>query len=314
MQTESSEWAHWGTIHVNIALDFLFRFVEGHAMTISKQRTLDHIRQEWGTYVERYHRLPVDQREKRVKEMGFETFQDMLAHILAWWDEGMGIITAIAEERPFERRKYDFDAFNAEAVAKYKDWDEAEFMSQFEKTRQKMESDLGSMEEAVFENRRVKAWLQAVIYHHAREHLVALSRFMVMDILKHEWATYIDDFNSLDDEKKKEFLSKQGFESFHDLISHIIGWWEEGARIISGIMDSPSFTWETQDTDAFNAVLTRKYSSWSDEDLLAHYEVVRGAMLELTSDLPDDAFLNADIEGWLRDDVVGHYDDHPIPG
>jgi len=282
-------------------------------MTISKQRTLDHIKQEWGTYVERFHRLPVDEQDKRVKEMGFETFQDMLAHILAWWDEGMGIITAIAEERPFERRKYDFDAFNAEAVAKYKDWNEAEFMSQFEKTRQKMEADLGSMNEAVFENRRVKAWLHAVIYHHAREHLVALSRFMVMDILEHEWETYIDDFNRLGDEKKKEFLSKQGFESFHDLIAHIIGWWEEGARIISGIMDSPSFTWETHDTDAFNAVLTKKYSSWSDEDLLAHYEVVRGAMLELTSDLPDDAFLNADIEGWLKDDVVGHYDDHPIP-
>jgi len=36
-------------------------------------------------------------------------------------------------------------------------------------------------------------------------------------------------------------------------------------------------------------------------------------MLDLTADLPDDAFLNDDIEGWLRDDVVGHYDEHPIP-
>jgi hypothetical protein len=30
--------------------------------------------------------------------------------------------------------------------------------------------------------------------------------------------------------------------------------------------------------------------------------------------LPEDAFLNKDIEGWLISDVVGHYDDHPIPG
>jgi hypothetical protein len=283
-------------------------------MPITKQRTLDYVNIEWGTYIERFTRLPEEEQLKRVKAMGYEQFRDMLAHILAWWDEGMGIILAIAQEREYERRKYDFDAFNAEAVAKYKAVDEAAFLDQFEKTRQKMEADLRSMNEAVFENRRVKIWLHGIIFHHAREHLVALSRFMVLDMLENDWATYIADFNRLDADKQKEFLSKQGFETFHDMLAHVIGWWEEGARIISGILDSPSFTWESHDTDAFNLELTQKYSTWSDEDLFKHYETVRLAMLELVADLPDDAFLNKDIEGWLKDDVVAHYDDHPIPG
>jgi hypothetical protein len=283
-------------------------------MPVTKQRTLEYVEMEWGTYVERFNRLPKNEQDRRVKEMGYEQFRDMLAHILAWWDEGMGIILAIAEDRPYERRKYDFDVFNAEAVAKYKSWDEAEFMSHFEKTRQKMGADLKSMNEAAFENRRVKAWLHAVVFHHAREHLVALSRFLVVDMLESDWATYIEDFNNLDDEKKKEFLAKQGFESFHDLLAHIIGWWEEGARVITGILDSPGFTWESHDTDAFNTELTQKYSTWSDDDLFKQYETVRQALLDLTDDLPEDAFLNKDIEGWLRDDVVVHYDEHPLPG
>ena len=282
-------------------------------MTITKRRTLDYVEQEWGTYVERFHRLPKEVQEKRVREMGYERFRDMLAHILAWWDEGMGIIIATAEGRTVERRKYDFDVFNAEAVAKYKDWDEAEFMAHFEKTRQKMAADLKSMDEAVFENRRVQAWLHAVIYHHAREHLVSLSRFIIMDLLNYEWATYIEDFNRLDDDTKKEFLSEQGFNDFHELIAHIIGWWEEGARIIAGIMDSPSFKWEDPDTDEFNRELVKKYSTWSQDDLFAHFKAVRVAMLDLAADLPNDAFLNKDIESWLSDDVVGHYDEHPIP-
>ena len=282
-------------------------------MSITKRRTLEYIEQEWGTYVERFQRLPKDEQEKRVKEQGYERFRDMLAHILAWWEEGMGIILAIAEDRPFERRKYDFDVFNAQAVAKYKDWDEAQFMAHFENTRQKMGAGLGSMKEAVFENRRVKVWLHAVIQHHAREHLVALSRFIVVDMLENEWATYIEDYNDLDDEKKKEFLSKQGFDSMHDLLAHVIGWWEEGARIITGIMDSPSFTWENPDADAYNRDLVKKFGAWSADDLSQHYESVRLAMLDLTAELPDDAFLNNDIEAWLRDDVVGHYDEHPIP-
>ena len=282
-------------------------------MPIDKQRTLSYIQEEWGTYVERFNRLPAEEQVKRVNEQGYESLRDMLAHILAWWEEGMGIIRAIAEERSFERKKYDFDVFNAEAVSRYGSWDEVEFMAHFENTRQKMESDLMSMNEALFENRRVQAWIRAVITHHAREHLVTVSRFLVMDLLDNEWRTYIEDYNRLADEKKSEFLAKQGFERFHDLLGHIIGWWEEGSRVIRGILNSPGFTWESHDIDAFNAELTKKYSVWSEEDLFKHYETVRLAMLDLTAELPEDAFLNENIEGWLRDDVIVHYDEHPMP-
>jgi len=282
-------------------------------MSVTKQRTLDYVTEEWGTYVDRFARLPKEEREKRMRQTGYERFRDMLAHILVWWEEGLGIILAIAENREFERKKYDFDVFNAEAVAKYKDWDEAEFMTHFEKTRQKMEADLRSMDEAMFENRRVRAWLYGILLDHAREHLVTLSRFLVVDLLGNEWAAYTEDFERLEAEKKKEFLAKQGFASFHDLIAHIVGWWEEGARVISGIMDSPSFTWESHDLDTFNLGLTEKFSTWPDEDLFKHYHSVRLALIDLTADLPEDAFLNNDIEGWLRDDVVMHYDAHPLP-
>lgn len=282
-------------------------------MPITKQRTLEYVEQEWGTYVERFKRLPRDEQERRIQATGYESFRDLLAHLLGWWDEGMEIILAIVEDRPRERREYDFDVFNAESIAKYKDWNEAAFMDHFEKTRQKMRADLMSMDEAVFENHRVQAWIHAVIIHHAREHLITMSPFLVVDMLENEWGTYLDDFNHLDDNKQREFLSKQGFESLHDLLVHIVGWWEDGARIVTGILDRPAFTWESRDVDAFNAELIQRYASWSDDDLLNHFETVRLALIDLIADLPQDAFMNSDIEGWLRDDVVEHYDEHPIP-
>ncbi|HEY9527688.1 MAG TPA: ClbS/DfsB family four-helix bundle protein, partial [Anaerolineales bacterium] len=127
-------------------------------------------------------------------------------------------------------------------------------------------------------------------------------------------ATYVDDFHRLEPEKQKEFLSKQGFENFHDLLAHILGWWEEGARIINGILDSPSFTWQDHDVDSFNRELTEKFSTWSDDDLFKHYEGLRLALIDLVERLPEDAFRNKDIEDWLAADVVEHYDEHPIPG
>jgi hypothetical protein len=283
-------------------------------MSIRKQRALDYVEQEWGTYVERFNRLPQEEQKKRLAQMGYESFRDMLAHILAWWEEGMEIVRAIAEERPRERKRYDYDLFNAEAVGKYRAWEEPEFLSHFESTRQKMKADLQSLDEAVFENRRVRGWLRGILLHHAREHLVSLSRFLPLDLLKNEWASYIEDFQHLEPDKQREFLSQQGYENFHDLLAHIIGWWEEGARVIHGILDSPGFTWEDPETDSFNARLVRKYSTWSDEDLYNHYEIVRLALIDLIQRLPEDAFLNKDIEGWLAEDVVSHYDDHPVPG
>jgi hypothetical protein len=282
-------------------------------MPITKKRAVDYMQHEWGTYVERFKRLPEAVQERRVSRNGYGSFRDMLAHILAWWEEGMGIIRAIAEEREFERKKYDFDAFNAEAVARYKTWNEAEFMAHFEKTRQDMEGDLNSMQESLFENRRVRSWLNGIVFHHAREHLVALSRFLTMDMLENEWSQYVGRFQQLDNEKQKEFLSKQGVESFHDMLAHIIGWWEEGARIITGILDTPGFQWTDSDVDAFNLMLTKKFSSWSEDDLLKHFEIVRLALIEMVAELPDDAFLNVDIEGWLAADVVEHFDEHFIP-
>ena len=55
-------------------------------MSITKQRALDYVELEWGTYVQRFKRLPAEEQSKRVKEMGFESLRDLLAHILAWWD------------------------------------------------------------------------------------------------------------------------------------------------------------------------------------------------------------------------------------
>lgn len=281
-------------------------------MPITKQRTLEYLEMEWGSYVERFNRLPRDEQDRRLDLTGFTSLQDLLAHVLAWWQEGMRIITAIAAGRAFERRKYDFDAFNAEAITRYRTWEQADFLAHFAAARQEIAADLQSMDETVFENRRVRAWLDGAVIRHAREHRLVVSRFLAMDLLENEWAEYVGDFQRLPEEKQQDFLSAQGFDSFHDLLAHIIGWWEEGARVITGIMDSPSFTWTSRNVDQFNRELIQKYASWSQEDLLKHYEIVRLALIDLVDDLPEDAFFNRDIEGWLADDVVEHYDEHAL--
>ena len=276
-----------------------------------KQRTLDFIEIEWVTYIERFNRLPVDEGQNRVKKQGYAQFRDMLAHILSWWEEAMPIILAIAEEREYERKKYDFDVFNAEAVARYKDWDEEQFLARFEEMRQKAAADLRLMNEAAWENRRVKSWINGVFIHHAREHLVALSRFLTLDTLEYEWGSYIVNFDASD--KKDEFLKDQSAVRFGDLLAHNFVWWEEGVNAVQGALKDPSFTYAgPANTDAFNAELVEKYKETSEEDLRSLFEQKRLEMIELVRGLPDSAFQNPTIEEWLAADVVEHYDEHAI--
>lgn len=279
-------------------------------MLTYKQRTLNYLEIEWATYIERFNRWPVEERMKRVSAQGYKQFRDMLAHVLGWWEEAAPIILAIAEEREYARKKYDFDAFNAEAVEKYKAWDEAEFLDHFEKTRQKIAADLKSMNETAWENPRVRSWVNGIFIHHAREHLVAASRFLILDTLENEWNTYVEDFEKIED--KEAFLKKQGVENFRELLGHVIGWWEEGGRIITEILKDPNFKSQGRDTDLFNAELIVKYNKLSDTEVQKRFENKRLDMIKLTNDLPEAAFTNADIEGWLTADVAEHFDEHAM--
>lgn len=274
-----------------------------------KQRTMNFLEIEWATYIERFNRLPELDGAQRVRRQGYERFRDMLAHILTWWEDVMPAILAIAENREFERKKYDFDAFNAAAVAKYKDWDEAEFLAHFERTRQKAAEDLRSVNEAAFDDKRIRGRINGIFIHHAREHLVTLSKFLTLDTLEHEWGIYIAEFDAY--EKKEEFLKKQGVERFGDLLAHAVAWWDEGMKAVQGALQDPAFVYTgPADTDVFNAEIVAKYRGTSEEELRALFEQKRLEIIELVRSLPDSAFENPTIEEWLAADVVEHYDEH----
>ena len=134
----------------------------------------------------------------------------------------------------------------------------------------------------------------------------------VMRVLEEGWGEYIKQFNELSPEAQEVFLQKEGFASLHDLLAHVIGWWEEGLWIITGILDDPSFTWEERDIDAYNLELIEKFRAWSEDDLLLHYDNVREAMINLVADLPENALANEDIRYWLYEDVIEHLEDHRI--
>lgn len=135
----------------------------------------------------------------------------------------------------------------------------------------------------------------------------------VIHALNGRWAVYIPRFQALPPQAQAAFLEQQGFARFRDLLAHVIAWWEEGHRVIYGIIDDPGFTWSETAVDAFNVAAIQRFDKLPEDELLDYFERMRRVMLNLVSDLPEDALKNTEIADLLYANVIEHLHEHALP-
>ena len=279
-------------------------------MPVSQARALAFL-EAWKEYAPRFERLSPAAKTGFLKAQGYAGLRDLLAHVAAWWEEAYLILMATVEGRDIERKKYDFDVFNAAAVARFKDWKEADVLSHFETWRRKYEAFVKSHPQAMA-NRRVAAWFYAVVIAHIKEHGIGASRYETLDTLENEWAEYIQNFSALPPERQQAFLEKQGFTQFRDLVAHITGWFEEGRQAAGAILKDPSYQRPTIDTDAYNEEMVAKYGKMKEREALQAFERSRLELVELVRSLPEETLQHPEVQDWLKEDVIEHFFEHQL--
>jgi hypothetical protein len=135
----------------------------------------------------------------------------------------------------------------------------------------------------------------------------------LLDNLRKDWKTFPARFSQLTPENKVAYLKTQGYESFHDLLAHILAWWEEACKIVNSILDNMEMPRKEYDLDAFNAEALKHFRSWKESDLLIHFENVRNSMVTMVVDLPESGLQNSRINSWLNACIVEHFHEHDIP-
>jgi len=134
----------------------------------------------------------------------------------------------------------------------------------------------------------------------------------LLDNLRKDWKAYPGRFNQLSPESQAAFLKSQGYVSFHDLLAHILAWWEEAFKIINSILDNMELPRKEYDIDAFNAAALEHFRSWKEADMLIHFENIRQSLVTLVVDLPESGLHNPRINGWLNACLVEHFQEHDI--
>lgn len=141
---------------------------------------------------------------------------------------------------------------------------------------------------------------------------IQLTQRDLLDALQERWGQYISAFKRLNPAEQADFLKRQGYERFQDLLAHICAWWEEALKVVISILDNAELPEREYDIDAFNAEAVFMYNDWTEDDLIAHFENLREVLLDLVADLPDETLSYSRIAGWFYACVIEHAEEHRV--
>jgi len=131
---------------------------------------IDMLQREWGEYAAHFSALSAEQQAAFLGKQGFERFRDLLAHIIAWWEQGIAVIEASSSDNPCEVENV--DAFNAQAVERFKPLEEGQVRARFEDTRLTLASLIDMLPDDVLRKPNVRSWLRADVIEHYYEHAI----------------------------------------------------------------------------------------------------------------------------------------------
>lgn len=144
-------------------------------MNPTHTQVLEALQDSWATYVERFRRLSPEEQACFLRRQGYVRFADLLAHVTAWWEDGIRTIRARLAYPRLPLKEYDVDAFNAQAVERVRERSEAEVIQSFEAARQELLDLLQSLPEEAFENERIAKRLYVGAVEHLEEHEIPVN-------------------------------------------------------------------------------------------------------------------------------------------
>lgn len=139
----------------------------------NRDSVLKCLHQSWGEYVSRINGLTNRERDLFLKKQGYARLQDLIAHVAAWWQDGMQKIAAFQQDPQYQPPAVDVDEFNARVVESVKDRTEASVIESFETVRLQFIELIESLSDEDIENLAINRKLEMEITGHYQEHAIS---------------------------------------------------------------------------------------------------------------------------------------------
>lgn len=131
---------------------------------------LDRLDNSWQNLIERFDARSPDEQAAYLEQQGYARLADLLAHVVAWWQDGVKEISLMLADPEHPLRRYEVDVFNAQAVERVSGVS-PEAMEQTFKTQQRAMVDLvNSLSEDELNQHNINMRLYYEIIQHWAEH------------------------------------------------------------------------------------------------------------------------------------------------
>src|SRR4051812_37184613 len=124
---------------------------------LSREQLLAALETGWGRFLPALRQWPPEAQERFAQAQGYARLQDLLAHVCAWHAETLQVVPALLNGTPPVR--YDIDAFNAGAVARYASHTRAEMETEFEELNTALTTLIANLPAPAFTHAQVYFWL-----------------------------------------------------------------------------------------------------------------------------------------------------------
>jgi uncharacterized damage-inducible protein DinB len=163
----TDEWLKIRTIYAWLD-GVILEHLKEHGLDAPRFLVIDTLQREWNDCLPLFNGLAPEQKQAFLERQGYPRFRDLIAHIVAWWEDGIRLIGRGGDEDPCEVQ--DVDAFNAAAVARFGKLQEAEVFAGFERTRLVLMNLVGTLPDEILLKPNVQSWLRADVIDHYFEH------------------------------------------------------------------------------------------------------------------------------------------------
>jgi hypothetical protein len=139
---------------------------------ITRQSVLDLLNGDWADYVARFQGLSPCAQAAFLEQQGYKRLADLLAHIVAWWEEGLQAIQRYKNDPAARQPEIEVDRFNARAVEKVRAVSEAEEIRVFEDARHKFAEAVQKLSDEDFKDERVLNQIKWELVNHLEDHRI----------------------------------------------------------------------------------------------------------------------------------------------
>ena len=137
-----------------------------------------------------------------------------------------------------------------------------------------------------------------------------IDRKIALDYLNDHWGSYVKTYQWMTAEDQHEFMQRQGYATFANLMAHFTAWWELGMRVIEIKQRDPSYFYPEFDVDEFNAAAVAGAINLTEAEVLQKFEETRLKFIDCVNHLSEEDFHNPNIIRQLDIELVGHLQEH----